>query len=183
MLCVESSCHPHFATQLSHFIFEQLSCQLCLPGEGFTLAMPLEFVFLSLSLNFQKKTSSNQQPFGVHYRRGTNKTPTPDPHLVLLKLLEASYMMSGCFVPHLFKPGAQQSNSSRESTKPCPVVCAHAWMICPKQAEWWSGRDTPALSTPSSSLLRPTENPSCIIAKTQRHAELKYKWEQKSRKA
>lgn len=83
--------------------------------------------------------------------------------------LEESYVMSSCFVPDLFKAGAQQSDSSRESTKPCLVVCTHAWMICPKQAGWWSCRDTPALSTPSSSLLRPTENPSCIIAKTARH--------------
>ncbi len=84
-------------------------------------------------------------------------------------LEERSVMMSSCFVPDLFKAGAQQSDSSRESTKPCLVVCAHAWMICPKQPGWWGGRDTPALSTPSSSLLRPTENPSCIIAKTVRH--------------
>ncbi len=83
--------------------------------------------------------------------------------------LEESYVMSICFVPDLFKARAQQSDSSRESTKPCLVVCTHAWMICPKQPGWWGGRDTPALSTPSSSLLRPTENPSCIIAKTVRH--------------
>ena len=83
--------------------------------------------------------------------------------------LEESCVMRSCFVPDLFKAGAQPSDSSRESTKPCLVVCTHAWMICPKQPGWWGGRDTPALSTPSSSLLRPTENPSCIIAKTVRH--------------
>lgn len=83
--------------------------------------------------------------------------------------MQESYAMSSCFVPDLFKAGAQQPDSSRESTKPCLVVCTHAWMICPKQPGWWGGTDTPALSTPSSSLLRPTENPSCIIAKTARH--------------
>lgn len=70
----------------------------------------------------------------------------------------------------LIQPGLFQSRVSavrlRESTKPCPVVCADAWMICPKQAGWCWGRDTPALSTPSSSFLCPMENPSCTPGKT-----------------
>lgn len=61
---------------------------------------------------------------------------------------------------------AQHWDSSRESTQPCLVVCTHAWMICPKQPRCLSGRDTPALSTSSSSQTRPTENPSCIILNT-----------------
>lgn len=67
------------------------------------------------------------------------------------------------------KPELSSQALPRESTKPCLVVCTHARMICPKQPGWWSGKDTPALSTPSSSRVQPNGNPSCITAKTVRH--------------